>query len=148
MRPNKSRVCATSSENIDRATAESKNLVQGEVAAVGNLREELAEAVRRNTEMLERLFSQMQMAGTSKNSERAARRRPPTCWASSGGVGSVATFDATVRKTRSGRRLGSNGGRKHNNRPQIAPSPNCQYSDSACSFYRWESRRSIRINSG
>ena len=34
------------------ATAESKNLVQGEVAAVGNPQEELVEAVRRNIKML------------------------------------------------------------------------------------------------
>ena len=81
MRPKKTRVCATSSESEDTATAESKNLVPSEVAAVGNPREELAEAVRRNTEMLERLLSQMQMPGTSsKDSGRAGRRRPPTCW--------------------------------------------------------------------
>ena len=52
MRPKKLGVCATSSENVDM-TAESKNLVQGKVAAVRNLREELAEAVCRNTKMLE-----------------------------------------------------------------------------------------------
>ena len=81
MRPKKTGVCATSSENVDTATVESKNPVQGEVAAVGNPREELAEAVRRNTEMLERLLSQLQMASTSsKDSGRAVRRRPPTCW--------------------------------------------------------------------
>ena len=65
-----------------------------------------------------------------------------------GGVASSATFNAIVRETRSGRRLGSIGGREPNNRSQIAPSPNCQYSDSAGSFYGWESRRSTRINPG
>ena len=66
MRPKKTGVCVTSSENLDTVMVESKNPVQGEVAAVGNPREEQAEAVRHNTEMLERLLSQLQMASTSK----------------------------------------------------------------------------------
>ena len=37
MRPKKTGVCVTSSENVDTVTVESKNPVQGEVAAVGNL---------------------------------------------------------------------------------------------------------------
>ena len=57
MWPKKTRVCATSSENVDTVTAGSKTLVQGEVTVVGNPREELAEAVHHNTEMLEQLLS-------------------------------------------------------------------------------------------
>ena len=73
MRPKKTGVYATSSDIVDAG--------QSEVASVGNQRrDELAEAVRRNTEMLERLLSQMTVKSSGNSERTTGRRRPPTCW--------------------------------------------------------------------
>jgi len=87
MRPKKTGVYATNSDTVDAGRVETANDKQSEVATVGNRQDELAEAVRRNTETLERLLSRMTgtsggtSGGSGSNGERApVRRRSPTCW--------------------------------------------------------------------
>ena len=83
MRPKRSDVLAvTTAETQDEGKlTESADYVQQRVAAVAEQRQEdsLMEAVRRNTEMLERLLGQMTLRGNSTQ-RPPPRRRAPTCW--------------------------------------------------------------------
>lgn len=85
MRPKRSDVLAvTTADTQDEGeltVTESADHVQQRVAAVATHRQDdsLMEAVRRNTEMLERLLGQMTLSGNTTQ-RPPPRRRAPTCW--------------------------------------------------------------------
>ena len=75
-------VCSTTAggEEAQENTASDITVQTGQIAALGATRDHLAEAVQRNTEMLERLLTHMSSGTIKPNRSQRRRRQPGTCW--------------------------------------------------------------------